>query len=191
MKSEKVFEAIEFAVKAHRGQFRKGTKLPYILHPLGVAKILIEHECYEEIVIAGILHDTVEDTPVTLDDIKEHFGVRVAGLVEALSEPDKSDSWENRKQHTIDYLKTAPVDVLLIACADKLNNIRAIQEDYAKHGETLWSRFNRPKMKQKWYYQALADVFVSRIESEVSKSLFTDFQSEVDKVFGNGINESK
>ncbi len=178
-----IFEAIEFAAKAHHGQFRKGTKLPYILHPLGVAKILIERGYLDNVVIAGILHDTIEDTSVTLDDIKEHFGVQVAELVEALSEPDKSDSWKNRKQHTLDYLKTAPIDVLLIACADKLHNIRSIREDYARHGEALWSRFNRPKVKQKWYYQALAEVFVSRIESETSKSLFTEFQLEVTKVF--------
>ena len=188
MNDEQVFKAIEFAAKAHYGQFRKGTKLPYILHPLGVAKILIEHDCSEEIVVAGILHDTVEDTSVTLREINENFGVRVAELVEALSEPDKSDSWENRKQHTIDYLKVAPIDVLLISCADKLHNIRAIREDHARYGEVLWSRFNSPKKKQKWYYQSLAEVFVSRIEGETSKSLFSEFQLEVNGVFG-GIGE--
>lgn len=186
MKNEQVFKAIEFATKAHYGQFRKGTKLPYILHPLGVAKILIEHDCSEEIVVAGILHDIVEDTSTTLKDINENFGVQVAELVEALSEPDKSDNWENRKQHTIDYLKIAPIEVLLISCADKLHNVRAIREDYARNGEALWSRFNRPKTKQKWYYQALAEVFISRREGETSKTLFSEFQLEVNEVFGSG-----
>jgi len=189
MKNEQVFQAIEFATQAHTGQFRKGTELPYILHPLGVAEILIEYECSEEMVVAGILHDTVEDTPVTLKDINENFGVRVANMVAALSESDKSDSWENRKQHTIDYLKSASIEVLLISCADKLHNIRAIQKDYEKYGEALWSRFNRPKTKQSWYYQALAEVFISRAESDTSKSLFSEFQLEVDKVFLDGTTE--
>lgn len=185
MKNDQVFKAIEFATQAHRGQFRKGTEIPYILHPLGVAEILMEYECAEESVVAGILHDTVEDTPVTLKDIQENFGAQVAKLVEALSEPDKSDSWENRKQHTIDYLKVAPIDVLLVSCADKLHNIRAIRRDYEKYGEALWSRFNRPKTKQQWYYQALAEVFISRAENDTSKSLFSEFQLEVNKVFGS------
>ncbi len=184
MSSDKIFESIEFATKAHSGQFRKGTQVPYIIHPLNVARILIEYECADEVIMAAILHDVVEDTPITLDDIKQNFGVQVTKLVAALSEPDKSDSWENRKLHTINHLKNAPIEVLLIACADKLDNIRAIREDLAKQGEAAWSRFNRPKTKQKWYYQSLANVFVNRIESEISQSLFTEFQAEVIAVFG-------
>lgn len=182
--SEMIFRAIEFAAKAHAGQFRKGTNIPYIFHPLGVAKILIEYNCSEEIILAGMLHDTIEDTPVTIEDIRRAFGEEVARLVEGASEPDKSDSWENRKRHTIEYLKTAPLNVLLVACADKLDNIRAIREDYAKLGDVLWSRFNRPKEQQNWYYQALADVFVNRTKGEPTASLFKEFKYEVQKVFG-------
>ena len=99
-----IFKAIEFAARAHSGQYRKGTKIPYIVHPLGVAKLLIEHGCPDHIVIAGILHDTTEDTPVTLEQIKDIFGLAVAALVEEASEPDKSDTWENRKKSTIQVL---------------------------------------------------------------------------------------
>jgi (p)ppGpp synthase/HD superfamily hydrolase len=101
-----IFKAIEFATRAHSGQYRKGTKLPYIVHPLGVAKILIECDSPEHLIVAGILHDTVEDTSATLDEIKQTFGWDIADLVEAASEPDKSDTWENRKEHTIQMLKT-------------------------------------------------------------------------------------
>jgi (p)ppGpp synthase/HD superfamily hydrolase len=184
LEDQKLFEAIEFAAKAHHGQFRKGTKLPYIIHPLGVAQILIEYACSEEVVIAGLLHDTMEDTPVKLNDIEERFGARIGELVAAVSE-DKSKSWEERKQHTLNYLKTAPLEVLLLACADKLHNIKTIQEDYDKLGETLWTRFNRSRSKQKWYYQSLAGLFVSRIENETSRSIFNEFQVEVSKVFGS------
>ncbi len=181
---KRICKAIEFAFQAHAGQCRKGTKRPYIIHLLGVAKTLIGHGCSEDLVVAGILHDTVEDTDVTVENIRQTFGEKVASLVQAASEPDKSDTWENRKRHTIEYLKTAPRDVLLIACADKLDNIREIREDYAKVGEAVWSRFNRPKEKQRWYYQSLADVFTSRIDGEPSASLFKEFKSEVEKVFG-------
>lgn len=179
-----VFAAIEFATKAHKGQVRKGTKIPYITHPLGVAKILIENDCPEEIVVAGILHDTVEDTPVTIEDIRQAFGEKVAQLVQAASEPDKSDTWENRKRHTIESLKTVPMDVLLVSLADKLDNIKAIREDYEKLGESLWPRFNRPKQSQEWYYKSLAEVFSGRQASEPLASLVREFSSEVERVFG-------
>ena len=178
-----IFDAIEFAARAHRDHFRKGTRIPYIAHLISVAKILIEYDCAEEIVVAGLLHDTVEDTSVTLEDIHISFGEKVASLVEAASEPDKSDTWENRKRHTIEYLKTAPMDVLLLTCADKLDSIRSIKEDYERFGESVWKRFRRAKDSQEWYYRALADVFVNRAEGEPSSTLFRQFNYEVRQVF--------
>lgn len=184
-KPKRLFEAIEFAARAHAGQFRKGTNIPYIVHPLGVAKTLIECGCSEELVVAAILHDTVEDTPTTLEDIRQRFGDRVAWFVDAASEPNKSDSWEDRKHHTIENLETASVDVLLLVLADKLDNIRAIREDYQRLGEAVWSRFKRAKENQRWYYKCLADLFAKRIEDEPGASLSKQFQSEVQKVFSH------
>lgn len=179
-----IFKAIEFAVKAHEGQYRKGTKIPYIIHPIGVAKILIENGCSEETIVAGILHDTVEDTHISLEDIKRQFGEKVERLVEGASEPDKSDAWENRKQSTIDKIKDATEELLMIECADKLDNIRAICNDYEKYGDTMWQKFSRPKEKQKWYYESLANVFLSRSNDGPGVLLFKEFASEVKKVFG-------
>lgn len=181
--SKIIFNAIEFAAKAHSGQFRKGTKVPYIVHPLGVAKTLIELNCSGEIIVAGILHDIVEDTHFTTEDIRNSFGEKVAELVESASEPDKSDSWENRKKHTIDYLKTAPIDTLLITCADKLDNIKSTREDYEKLGESVWSRFDRPKKDQGWYYNSLVSVLESRISGEPGLYLVKQLKLEVQKVF--------
>jgi (p)ppGpp synthase/HD superfamily hydrolase len=178
-----LFDAIEYAARAHRDHFRKGTRIPYIAHLISVAKILIEYDCAEEIVVAGLLHDTVEDTSVTLEDIHISFGEKVASLVEAASEPDKSDTWENRKRHTIEYLKTAPMDVLLLTCADKWDNIRSIREDYERFGESVWRRFRRAKDSQEWYYGALSDVFMNRAEGEPSSTLFRQFNYEVKQVF--------
>jgi (p)ppGpp synthase/HD superfamily hydrolase len=178
-----IFKAIEFSTKAHTGLYRKGTKIPYITHPLNVAQILIEYECPESVVTAGILHDTLEDTQATVDDIRDAFGYEVADLVNAVSEPNKSDTWENRKAHTIKHLKTASPEVLMISLADKIDNIKKIREDYEKIGNKVWERFNRPKEKQKWYYETLADVFSMRLNDPKTAFLVNHFRSEVNLVF--------
>jgi (p)ppGpp synthase/HD superfamily hydrolase len=178
-----IFRAIEFATKAHAGQYRKGTKIPYIIHPLAVAKILIEYGGPEHVVIAGILHDTIEDTPVTADQIKGVFGCHVANLVVAVSEPDKSDTWENRKKHTLTMLKILSEEALLISLADKLDNIGAIQDDLMMHGPDLWKRFKRPREEQRWYYESLAGIFSARLIDAKAYPLAERFQTAVKKVF--------
>lgn len=183
--SPKLYDAIELAARAHHGQVRKGTEIPYIVHPLAVAGILIRANCPEHLIIAGILHDTLEDTPVRLEEIRSRFGREVAGLVVALSEPDKKAPWEERKAHTIDHLEqVATPDVLLVSVADKLDNMRAIREGLESDGEAFWLRFNRPRESQKWYYQRLADVFQRRISTGAGVALAQAFKLEVERVFG-------
>lgn len=189
--SQRVFQAIELATKAHTGQFRKGTKIPYLVHPLGVAKILIEGGCAEDTVVAGLLHDTVEDTTISLDDIRQQFGAGVAGLVEMVSEPNKSDTWENRKQQAIDKLETAPMDAVYCSLADKLNNIRDIRADYEKLGDDVFLRFNRSRSQQEWYYRAVADVLSKRIIDEPFLSLVLELRFEIVKVFQGSLSGQK
>jgi len=181
---KEVFEAIEFATCAHSGQFRKGTNIPYITHPLGAGRILIELNCPNKIVIASILHDTVEDAGVEYAEIDWRFGRYVAELVLWASEPDKKADWKTRKAHTIEALKKAPGDALLVSCADKLDNIRAMRRDYAKEGEAFWKRFNAVKEEQKWYYQSLAEVFSGRAKNSAYAGLFEEFAREVQALFG-------
>lgn len=184
-RNSQLFRAIEFAAKAHRGQYRKGTKIPYIVHPLAVCRILIDVGAPRAVIIAGLLHDTIEDTGVTLADLRKTFGPAVARLVAAASEPDKSESWEIRKRHTISFLqKEASRSVLLLSCADKLDNIRAIRADRDAVGEAVWGRFNRSRALQKWYYENLADAFRRRICDAQTRSLSTAFAREVRSVFG-------
>lgn len=173
--------AIELAAKAHHNQFRKGTDTPYFAHPCNVGVILAQHGCPEEVVAAGILHDTIEDTPLTIEDIRIQFGIEVAAIVEGCSEPDKSLSWEERKQHTIDYLEKAPMEVKFVACADKLDNITSIALDYDELGEDFWQRFNAGKQEQSWYYHGLVE---SLNKGEFAKTdLFKNFEGKVDDVF--------
>ena len=156
-------KAIIFAVNAHRGQLRKGSNAPYILHPMEVAAIVAAMTDDEEVISAAVLHDTVEDTAVTLDEICEQFGKRVAELVAAESENKREDkpaasTWKIRKEETIEHLKTAPKEVKMLTLGDKLSNIRSICRDYEAQGDALWQRFNqKDKNEHRWYYKSIAD----------------------------------
>lgn len=180
-----IFDAIEFAARAHRGQFRKTTKIPYLIHPLRVAQILIEAHASDDLVIAGLLHDTLEDTPVTRDEIHQTFGAQVAAWVAGVSEPDKSNSWEFRKQHTLVHLNDAPIELVLIACADKLDNIESIRKDHEKVGDDCFKRFNRPKTQQQWYYFELVRLFNTRLAGTPFDDLAARFEMEVNLTFGS------
>ncbi|NLY39116.1 MAG: bifunctional (p)ppGpp synthetase/guanosine-3',5'-bis(diphosphate) 3'-pyrophosphohydrolase [Firmicutes bacterium] len=175
-----VEKAIEMAVQAHANQKRKGTDQPYIVHPLSVGMLLMKHGYPEHLVIAGLLHDTLEDTDLTEEEIRRVFGDPVAELVRGCSEPDKSLPWEERKKHTLSYLQTAPYEVCIVTCADKLQNVRAMAADYAKEGADLWRRFNAPKEKQYWYYTELAKVLGARLKKETIAELL---RQEVVRLF--------
>ncbi len=155
--------AIIFAVNAHRGQLRKGTNAPYILHPMEAAAIVGSMTDDDEVIAAAVLHDTVEDTAATLEEIRERFGKRVAELVAAESENKREDkpaasTWKIRKEETIEHLKTAPKEVKMLTLGDKLSNIRSICRDYEAQGDALWQRFNqKDKNEHRWYYKSIAD----------------------------------
>lgn len=184
MYNSRVTRALYFAAKAHRNQFRKGNgDIPYIVHPVEVAMILQENNMSEEIVIAGLLHDTLEDTPVIQRDIEVEFGEKVLELVLGASEKlegRENRDWKTRKTHTIEYLSSAPLDIKNISCADKLSNIRSMLRDYEEVGEELWERFNEKNpLEQKWYYDGLAK---SLIELEPLK-MYVEFKNSVDTLF--------
>ncbi|GAA6492943.1 HD domain-containing protein [Candidatus Bariatricus faecipullorum] len=153
-----VDRAIEFATKAHSGQFRKGTTRPYIVHPIEVGDIVASMTEDEDVISAAILHDTIEDCEgVTAEVLEEQFNRRVASIVAQESE-DKSRTWMERKSSTIEHIRYAPREVQMIGLADKLSNMRDIDRDYPECGEELWNRF---RMKDKnmigWYYKGIRD----------------------------------
>lgn len=149
-----IHKAIEFAAIKHKSQRRKGTDTPYIVHPMEVYGILAANECEEETLIAGILHDILEDTDTGIEEIINIFGNAVAELVMGESE-DKSKTWLERKQATIDKLKIAPLASKQIACADKLSNLISMYADFQVCGEELWKRFNADKDKIALYYEGV------------------------------------
>jgi len=150
--------ALIFAARAHAKQHRKNTDVPYIIHPVGVMMVLVEcSETAPELLAAALLHDTIEDTGVTLPELQARFGEHVAQIVEGCSEPNRGETWEHRKQHTVAYLKTAPRDIALVAAADKLHNVRSMIMDYEVLNEALWSRFKRGPVEIAWYYRSVLE----------------------------------
>lgn len=168
-------KAIVFAINVHKGQFRKSTDIPYILHPLEAATIVGTMTTDDEIIVGAVLHDVVEDTNTTIEEIRKLFGERVAEFVVSESEDKREslpakDTWKIRKQETLDYLKTAPMEVKMITLGDKLSNIRAIHRDYNSVGDSLWQRFNqKDKNEHYWYYQSIADCLTELKDYRVYK----------------------
>lgn len=174
----KIHNAIIFAVLKHRNQKRKGTDIPYIVHPMEVMQILTENNCSENVIIAGILHDTLEDTDTTPQEIEKEFGNEILAIVQTESE-DKSKTWKERKQHTIDCLKDDTLETKLVCCADKLSNIRSMYADLETCGADLWKRFNASKEEIAWYYRAIVE---SLSELEGYK-MYAELRSAVESVF--------
>ena len=182
-----VEKAVIFAAKAHEGAFRKATKIPYIVHPIEAGAIAASITSDEEVVSAAILHDTLEDTDVTEDDIKNEFGDEVLRLVKSDSENKREDlppeqTWKIRKQETIDYLKNvADEKEKIIAISDKLSNLRAIYRDYNNLGDALWERFNqKDKNEHAWYYGS----FVETLSSLKNTAAYEEYCELIKKVFG-------
>ncbi|MBI5715781.1 MAG: bifunctional (p)ppGpp synthetase/guanosine-3',5'-bis(diphosphate) 3'-pyrophosphohydrolase [Chloroflexi bacterium] len=175
--------ALTFAAVAHQNQKRKATNIPYIVHPVGVMLILIEFgENDPELLAAALLHDTVEDSGATHDQIRKEFGDRVAEIVAGCSEPDKDDTWENRKNHTIHYIKGAPRHIQLVSAADKLHNLRSMTKDHETMGDKVWARFKRGKDDIAWYYRS---VLASLREGELRDHLIVgEIGEEIEKLFG-------
>lgn len=179
MDNNKLFEAISFANQVHNGQFRKQTRVPEFAHVLNVMQILLEADTSLDIAIAGVLHDTLEDTDTTDKDVIKKFGVHVAELVKGASEEDKALPWEERKQKTIDGLKTAPEEVLYIVCADKIDNLRFTNREYKRIKGKVWKRFNRGEKYQRWYFQSLYKVLKSRLKKKPGSLLVKDLEKEI------------
>ncbi|MCD8221673.1 MAG: HD domain-containing protein [Clostridiales bacterium] len=150
-------KAVAFAAKAHEGAVRKGSGIPYIYHPMEVALVVSMMTKDEAIIAAAYLHDVLEDTPVTAEEIRAAFGCRVLELVSQETE-DKSRSWRERKGHTIEHVKTASREVKILTLADKVCNLRATARDYLATGDQVWERFNeKRKSMQQWYYRGLLE----------------------------------
>jgi (p)ppGpp synthase/HD superfamily hydrolase len=152
-----------FAAEKHAGQTRKTTTVPYIAHLMGVASLVLEYGGDEDMAIAALLHDVVEDcggAPM-LKEVRRRFGSRVAKIVDGCtdSDIDPKPPWRGRKETYLRHLKSADAETRLVSAADKLNNARSILADYREVGESIWERFNGGREGTLWYYRALVQEF--------------------------------
>ncbi len=187
----RIEEAYQFAAKAHKGQKRKGSKIPYIVHPVEASIIaytlIVENEAHNvDVVVATILHDVVEDTKYSIDDIYHRFGNEVARLVDSVTENkregiSKSQTWRVRKEEAVARARHASIDTKVIILADKLSNLRATSTFYKKEGEKFWERFNqKDKRQHEWYYRSMAEVLIELQET----SQYKEYLELCNEVFG-------
>ena len=185
--TELLDRAIIFAVRAHAGTERRGKGFPYIVHPMEAVEIVATMTSDQELLAAAALHDTVEDTDVTLEQIRAEFGERIASLVDAESDikvggMSEEASWRIRKQAAIDRLSVAPHDAKIVAMGDKLSNMRAIARDYAVKGDALWQIFHAKDPKDhEWHYRGLA-ASLSELKDTFA---YKEFVSLIDQVFAH------
>jgi (p)ppGpp synthase/HD superfamily hydrolase len=156
--------AFQFAAEKHAGQARKASTIPYIAHLMGVASLVLEAGGAEDLAIAALLHDVVEDcggAPMQ-KEVRRRFGKRVAKVVEGCTDTDlfPKPPWRQRKEVYIRHLKTADADTRLVSAADKVHNVRSVLADYREAGESIWSRFRGGREGTLWYYRALLEEFL-------------------------------
>ena len=187
LNTELLDRAIIFAVKAHAGTERRGKGFPYIVHPMEAVEIVSTITPDQELLAAAALHDVLEDTDITADEIRREFGDRITNLVVSESDIEvagasEEDSWHARKQAAIDRLAAASHDAKIVAMGDKLSNMRAIARDYATRGEALWSIFHTSDPKEhEWHYRGLAES-LSELRGTFA---YQEFEFLIDQVFNH------
>ena len=185
LNTELLDRAIVFAVRAHAGTERRGKGYPYIIHPMEAVEIVATMTSDQELLAAAALHDTVEDTDVTVEQIRAEFGDRVAALVASESDTfeegvSEEDSWHARKQAAIDRLAKASHDAKIVALGDKLSNMRAIARDYSVKGDELWNLFHaKDRRDHEWHYRGLADS-LRELEGTFA---YKEFENLINQVF--------
>jgi len=182
--------AFEFAAEKHKYQTRKASTIPYIAHLMGVASLVLESGGDEDLAIAALLHDVVEDcggAPM-LKEVRRRFGSRVAKVVNGCTDADTypKPPWRERKENYIDRLREEDADTRLVSAADKLNNVRSILSDYREIGESVWSRFHGKREGTLWYYRTLRDEFLRDKPNRVTR----DFALAVSKLERLAVNRA-
>ena len=173
--------AILFAVRCHSGVERRGKGFPYIVHPMEAMAIAATMTADQEVLAAAALHDVVEDTEVTLDDLRTQFGDRIARLVDTESDRlGEGLDWRTRKEESLRRLKGASRDEQIVALGDKLSNMRAIARDYTSKGEVFWDLFHvKDKSVHAWRYRSLLDAL-----SDLSDTYaYQEFEFLVNRIF--------
>lgn len=167
--------AFRYAAEKHAGQTRKQTTVPYLSHLMAVASLVLEAGGDEDLAIAGLLHDVVEDCGgmPRLREIRKQFGPRVAKIVDGCTDTyvEPKPEWLERKKNYLREVKHADAETRLVSACDKLHNVRTILADYREQGETVWKRFSGKKEGTLWYYRALTDEYRRRGSNRITREL--------------------
>ena len=169
--SSELDAALNFAATRHAGQRRKGSDVPYLVHPVHVALILREYRYPLPVQIAGLLHDVVEDTDCTVAEIENEFGAWVAELVGYCTEPSKSMPWEQRKAALVEQLRSAPPEAKAVACADKIHNMATFVDALKAGRDDLWEHFSRDAADQLGYYKRVVDALATNFDGAIVSEL--------------------
>jgi (p)ppGpp synthase/HD superfamily hydrolase len=165
--------AFLFAAEKHSGQARKASTIPYLAHLMGVASLVLEAGGDEDLAIAALLHDVVEDCggAAMLKTVRRRFGSRVARMVDGCTDADTDPKppWRERKEKYLQRLRKENTDTRLVSAADKLNNVRSILSDYRVLGESVWSRFHGGREGTLWYYRTLRDEFLRHRMNRITR----------------------
>jgi len=181
--------ALLFAAQVHRNQDRKKSGIPYLSHLLGVASIVLDYGGDEEMAIAALLHDAVEDhggRPM-LRVIDQMFGARVAKIVDGCTDsyaedPKKKEGWERRKFRYLRRVRHEDAETRFVSAADKLYNVRAVLRDLRYNGDSAFARFSAPKAKIIWYYRSLVNQYRGGGVTHLLKPLIDDLDRVVMEV---------
>ena len=176
--------AVAFAARAHEGQTCRSTDAPRIVHPMEVAAIAATMTSDHEILAAAMLHDVIESCGVTEDELKAQFGERIARMVRVMSEekgPDAEEGWQKRKLFSINRLRAASHDQLILTLADKLSSLRAIRRDLSTYGDALWQRFNqRSASMHCWYFASVLESLAPLSDTDA----YREYRDLMNQIFG-------
>ncbi len=175
----KIQKAINEASEKHEGQLRKADGLPYIVHPFAVAWILSNYTDDEDIIAAGLLHDTLEDVAgYRFDDIKKDFGDRVANIVKEVSEDkdpniktNEKATWKDRKTKYLKHLQVASREAMLVSAADKIHNLSSLLDAYKEQGDAVWDKFNATPEEIIWFNGDVLRILRTRMGVELVREL--------------------
>lgn len=175
----KIQKAINVAAIKHFKQNRKGSNIPYIVHPFSVAWILSQYTDDEDIIVAGLMHDVLEDVKnYSFDDLNKDFGERVAKIVKEVSEDkdpnveeDAEETWDHRKNKYLEELKNESNDAMMITAADKIHNLFSLIQSHKEQGEDMWQHFNAPREKKLWFYGEVIKILIERLDNEILNEL--------------------
>ena len=192
--TKRIEQAIVLATILHQHQKRKMNDVPYIVHPYAVAFLLAHYSDDEDVIIAGLLHDTLEDVPqYTEEKLRAAFGERVCHIgkevTEAYTEEEKehpykrASSWRARKEGYLRYLRDDSEEALLVAAADKIHNMRSFLDEFQIHGETVWEQFRTNREKMLWFYTETTEIICSRLTHPIAlelRKVFEEFKKQIE-----------